>query len=295
MAKTELTVDRILVSLDSLIDTRLGTILDMDPKAFARVVNKFYYERVIDEFNGIDQEEFKRRYAKRDVNTLKKSIITNVTLLLQSLIKSAANEVLRAGPQTRMIIVLNTHPYELTSEERDEMIAAMQTIIGDSCEFECVRIPLEFLTPEIVKSQFSVMVLYEFADWMQMHASAFEHIRMRNVVIYAPMLLQKKPTVQEMREFNEKGLDLFESARIAASPAFQLQFLTTDVFSLRDPVRDAKMTQMKFSDPNKVDAALAKQEQEAGTEASGEKSKVDLTPEEMKELLKTLKDPVSGH
>jgi len=161
-------------------------------------------------------------------------------------------------------------------------VAAMQLIIGDSSEWECVRIPLEYLTPDIVKSQFSVMVMYEFADWMRMHAPAFEHIRMREVIIYAPMLLDKKPTDAEMREFNEKGLDLFESARIAASPAFQLQFLTTDVFCARDAKRDAKMAQMKFSDPNKVDAILEKEE------SGGEKQKNDLSLEEMKELLKEL-------
>lgn len=286
MAKTELPVDRILVSLDSLVDTRLGTIFDIDPKFGATRLNKFYYERSIDEFTGIDPQVFKDRYAKRDVDTLQRSLVTHVPLLLQALIKGAANEVLRAGPQSRMVFSINTHPYDLSEEEKAEILAALEISVGDSAEYECVKIPLEFLTPEYCKSQYAAMVMYEFADWMVMHAEAFKEVRMRNVVIYAPMLLRVKPSDQELREMSEKSIDPFDSARIAASPAFELRFLTTDVFCMRDAARDVKMVQMYYSDTKNVDELIQKGEAELASEPPEEKS--TLTPEEAAQLLQEL-------
>jgi hypothetical protein len=229
------------------------------------------------------------------VNTLQRSLVTHVPLLMQSLIKGAANEVLRAGPQSRMVFCINTHPYELTDEEKAELCAAMEISVGDSAEYECVKVPLEFLTPENIKSQYSVLIMYEFADWMRMHAEAFREFRMRDVIIYAPTLLEKKPTDKEMKEMAEMQMDPFDSARIAAAPAFQLHFLTTDVFCMRDATRDAKMVQMYYSDPNKVDDIL-KQEELKEAQQNGSEQKSTLTKEEAAALFQELSvdQPESG-
>lgn len=236
----EATIDKILVSLDSLIDTRAGVIIQKYPDRIDKVLTSKYYSRGVDVFETVRKEEFDELYSKRDVTTLKHSMMTNAHLLLASFIRSAVNESVAGGAETKLIISLNIHPYKLEPEDKEDLLGALEFILGEGCEFEVVSIPPEFLTPQICKDQYSVLVMYEFRQWMEMHAPAFKECRMPNVIIYAPKILSEKPSAEEMKEFTEAGMDPFEAARISAAPAFALRFVTVDVFCARNAVEDMK-------------------------------------------------------
>lgn len=239
-------VDKILISLDSLLDTRLGVIAQHYPDKMEKLLTKLdYFERLQDRFKGINPEQFAAHYKNRNVDTLKNSLMTNMTLLMGSFVKSAAKDVLSSGPQTNLIFDINIHPYQLDEEEKQDLLGVLEFHVGDAPEYNIVSIPNEFLTPQICKDQYSVLVLYDFAEWMRMHAPAFKEARMPNMVVYAPRLLEKLPTAEENKLLMEAQLDPFEASRIAASPAFTLRFLTVDMYCVRDAAQDAKRTQMR--------------------------------------------------
>lgn len=245
--KVEQSVDRILVTLDSLIDTRLGVIAQAFPDKVEKVLTRNYYDRIQDRFNGIDPEVYADLWKKRDVETLKKSMMTNMTLLLGSFIKSATNEVLGGNPPNALIFDINIHPYQLDEDERNDLLGVLEVHVGDAVEYNIISVPDEFLTPQHCKATYQVMVLYDFANWMRMHSGVFKEFRMPDVTIYAPQLLEKLPTPAENQEMIDAKLDPFEASRLAASPAFAIRFLTMDMYSIRDPVKDVKRFQMHHS------------------------------------------------
>lgn len=242
------TVDKIMVSLDALLDTRLGVIAQKYPEKLEKLLEgRRYFERIQDRFDGVDHDEFVELYKKRDVETLKCSMMSQITLLMASFIKSAAEEVFAGAAPTAMIFDINIHPYQMDEEEKSDLVGALEFHIGDAAEFNVVSIPNEFLTPAICKSQYAVLVMYDFPDWLRMHGEAFKVTRMPNMIIYAPRLLEKLPTPEENKKMVEMQLDPFEAARLAASPGFSIRFLTIDMFCIRDAVDDVRRLQMKHS------------------------------------------------
>ena len=249
-AKAPQAVDRIMITLDSLLDTRLGVIAQKYPQRVEKLLTgRNYFDRLQDRFPGITHEEFTALYKKRDEETLKNSMMTNITLLMGSFVKSAANDVLSGKDPTAMIFDINIHPYELDEETKQDLIGALEFHIGDAPQYNIVSYSNESLTPEVCKDRYAVMVMYDFADWMRKHAEAFKETRMPNMVIYAPRILEKLPTPEENKQLIEAQLDPFEASRLAASPAFTIRFLSIDMYSIRDGSEDAKRTQMQNSKP----------------------------------------------
>lgn len=237
--------DRILVTLDCLIDTRLGVIAQAYPDKVAKILNRKYYERIQDVFPGINQEEFKTLWKNRNTDTLKSSMMTNIHLLMESFIRSSAKDVMAGGQLSNMIFDINIHPYVMDDEERQDLIGILEAIVGDAPEYNIISVPNEFLTPQHCKANYQVMVMYDFADWMRMHAPIFKEFRMPDLLIYAPQLLEKLPSPEEAQEMEKAGVDPFEASRIAAAPAFGIRYLTIDMYCIRDPERDVKQLQMK--------------------------------------------------
>lgn len=240
-------VDRILVSLDSLIDTRLGVIAQAFPDKLGTVLVPAYYRRVQDIFNGIKPEVFADLWKKRSVETLQNSLMTNMVLLLGSFIKSAANDVLSGSAPNAMIFDINIYPYELDADERNDLIGALEIHVGDAVEYNIVSVPNEFLTPQHLKSTYKTMVIYDFPDWFRMHSETFKEFRMPDFIIYAPQLLEQLPSAEEAKEMVKHKVDPFEASRIAAAPAFMIRYLTIDMYSIRDASQDAKRTQIEHS------------------------------------------------
>lgn len=252
----EVAVDKILVSLDCLLDTRIGVIAQKYPEKVSKLLSgRSYFERIQDRFDGIEHEEFVELYKNRNVETLKCSMMTNATLLMGTLVKTSANQVLSGSAPVRMIFDINIYPYVLDEDERNDLLGVLEFHVGDAPEYNIVSIPNEFLTPVICKSQYAVLVMYDFPDWMRMHADAFKEFRMPDLLIYAPQLLEKLPTPEENKKLLEMNLDPFEASRLAASPAFSIRFLTIDVFSIRNAVEDAKRLMMEASEVSEEELA----------------------------------------
>ena len=243
--KAEPVYERILVSLDALLDTRLGVIAQKYPHLVSKFFHQRYYGRIQDKFKEVP--DFDTLYKNRDKETLQNSLMTNITLLMGYFVRTSANEVLKGGQPNVLSFQINIHPYEMDAEEKQDLIGALEFHVGDAAEISVVSIPNEFLTPEACKEQYAVLVMYDFANWLTMHSEKFKQVRMPNMVVYAPKLLQKLPTKAEQKEMGEMNADPFEVAVIAASPAFSLRFLTVDTFSVRNPEKDVKRAQMKFS------------------------------------------------
>ena len=125
MAKSK-KLDSILVSLDCLLDTRLATV----SKINLDIANKLldgddYHTRDQDVFVGIDKEYFKEVYKNRDIETLKKSSLTNIVPLLRHLVSKLKEQSIVRPFHDGGNIVVNMYPYKLTIDEQDEICAAI--------------------------------------------------------------------------------------------------------------------------------------------------------------------------
>ena len=184
----------VLVELDCLLDTRLSTINHIDPD-FPISGLASYHERKIDEFEGIPFDKFREVYASRDKSFLKDAVATPVTFLLVDFIKStlsmAGNTPFTMLPK----IVVNTFPYVLTESETDVIIASVKNIVNSElCEVSAVSMSPAEITPEVLRENFSVAIMYEVTEWLEQQSlnGNLQTKACPEVTIICPALFFKK-------------------------------------------------------------------------------------------------------
>lgn len=233
MTKTK-RIDAILVSLDVLLDTRIGTVARISQEAASYLLaSGKYYQRSTDRFPGVDVEEYKKLYAERDTVTLAHSQVTNAIEWLRRLRGVLADHAIERPYNDGTKIVVNVYPYHLTGEEKDELVKAIGAWLNYELLVELVSIRTEDLTPEHCKSSYAMMMFYDFEDWMEIHAKAFEQTRLPEVTLFAPALyFNKEPSAKELEKAVKDAGHPMKALELLASPLIDLKLIDVKFFSI---------------------------------------------------------------
>lgn len=229
--------DIIYISLDSLLDTRLGTLGCIDPALAAKALDGNYRARFTDEFEGVTKQQFKEAYAKRDIDTLKMSVVTNVSFLIRRIIKDSLALAVQQQKITRINIEVNVWPYEIEKGPlADMLLACVRAHAYENAVVRVVSCPLEELTPEYVRSTYQLMVMYDWLEWVELHKSYFEKKGMPEVAVIAPQLFaDRAPTDEEHNAFgNGASGDVFRITEKMFAPMFRLSLMPASLFSIID-------------------------------------------------------------
>lgn len=228
----------ILVELDALLDTRLATISRIhSDSAVQLLTDDRYYERVIDDFEpmvGITKEAFRNAYAKRDVETLEQSRLTEIPLLLNDLVKRMEQESTTTPFVESLRVEVNIWPYVMSDEERDELALSVMNFTGIVTPVSTVNFRPEELTPQMIKARYSGMILYNLRDWIRPHMETFKRFMMPRVTVLAPALFYDQvPTREDIAGEGMKAeLDPFRISEIGFTELFNLNLLRSENFSL---------------------------------------------------------------
>lgn len=245
--KKSLEANIIYVDIDSILDTRLGTLASLKEEYAVNALLNGYTDRDRDEFNDVPYEIFSKAYEKRDVNTLMLSTFTDVFVLLDSCIKSTF-ETAATNPNTKPLqIQVNVYPYELTEEEMSEISIAVWSRLREMVDVSVVNINDASLTPEYCKETYSMMIRYDYQSWLKIHhdSHAFEKTKIPEISIIAPALYQKRPSEQELNELKEQNIHPFAAVEYAMAPFFTLRLTDVSVFCISREilnVRNSKFT-----------------------------------------------------
>lgn len=161
---------RVYVSLDTLLDTRLGCLAenfkDDTPKYL-----KDYSTRKFERFGDLSCKDFRKLYKKRTKAVLSNSIITNIQDLLAQIAVVQAKENLSGPESIDLVIELNTYPYVLTEAEQKKIKSVVHFATGKLYSgISVVNIPDKDLTPSYFKNSFVAIFMYGYADWFQYHS-----------------------------------------------------------------------------------------------------------------------------
>jgi hypothetical protein len=226
-------IETIYIELDCLLDSRLGTIRRMGVEHAERVLTPGYLTREIDEFDGIDSQEFKKLYEARDVETLKHSSITALVTRLKDL-TTFLSELAIARPYFNGIqIALNVHPYRFDNEELKELRQCVSVWTGGLVPVELINIPPAKLTPIYVKSNFSMLFMYDLDGWVQKQQEALNETRLPEIHLVAPALyVGEKPDEKTLKELIRTAAHPFQATTMLAIPFFGLELIDIKFFSI---------------------------------------------------------------
>lgn len=225
------------VDLDSLVDTRLATLIQhglFDFKDHNKVLK--YFKRNIDEFEHISFEDFKELYAKRDVTTLSLSVGTHINHLIRDFCCSTLVLPLSTPWNMKPRICLNIHPYKLDDHNLNIIMRGMIFSLKNIADIQIVSLSNERLTPEYIKDKYSMFVKYDMFSWLDIYDNekSFESIRLPEIGFIGPALFYKNPKdSKEWKSYMQTGADPFKDLCTILKPIINLVTISASQFSAK--------------------------------------------------------------
>lgn len=223
----------ILIELDALIDTRLGTLKQCFSEAAKKLDLESYVRRVKADFwteLGISTEQFTTAYKKRNVDTLLASMHTglyhNLPLLLGGLLLNG----LTSPVHEELKININTYPYELNEDELEDIVYCFQQRLWKDCEITTVFYKPEDITPAMLVDISPAYILYDIELWLGAQQTAFLEKRIPTVTAYYPAVINHYDAT-EYKEMLDKQIDPFADLRRRMAEYITLDGVDASIFS----------------------------------------------------------------
>lgn len=230
---------RVLVDMDSLIDTRIGLIHQHLPHKFSSIDFSEYRKRVTNIWYkklGISDEDWKEYWESRSVDTLKQSGPTNLLIELVGMLGEKYASTLVGTPVEKPRLTVNTWPYKLNKEERALYLENLRDLYH-SCTLsvELIHQPIDLLTPDFIKTNYEAMFIYDFHKWLDLHIekAVTDDGRMPSNVIYAPALMRSDTLDQTADAMITDKVNPFTETKKFCAAAFTLEISDAGLFSLR--------------------------------------------------------------
>lgn len=226
----------IYVDLDSLLDTRIGTISKISDEAALNVLLNDYHSREIDVFKDIDMGLYKELYAKRDIETLKRSYCTSMVKVIKDIAIGLNEQAIMRPFHEGAKITVNYYPYNLNSDEIEEFRKVITMWINGVSDVELITISTKDLTPLLCRNTYALLIMYDYDNWLNTHATSFAKTLMPETTLLGPALyFNKKPTEDELANAIKKHSHPFRATETLASALIGLELIDVKHFSIVKP------------------------------------------------------------
>lgn len=211
---------KILIDLDSILDTRLGTLHCNNPEAALDLVTRTeYWHRTFTDWskltNGkVTDDEFNQWWAKRGNTELHASRMTNIILVLMKIVNDYFNNLDEGVVTDELALTVNIYPYSLDGEEMDDMSMILRTYLNADLFIEYISASPEEITPTYLHDNYAAMIIWDFHTWIKLQAEALVKRPCPTINVIGPKLFEKDPsaltTSQKADEFTKFKLIMLE-------------------------------------------------------------------------------------
>lgn len=185
---------KVLVELDVIFDTRLGTLALIDETYPAKALANNYLLRKSDDFAamvpGLELHQYQIQYAKRDLLTIANTRLTNFILNLKLIFERAYQELPSKPFVAKRTLYVNMWPYVVDGNLQSIIKDAIRLHCGDTFDIECVNYPITTLTPSFIKHSFTHVAMYDYDAWDTLHRAELIKNPMPSVSFTIPKLFK---------------------------------------------------------------------------------------------------------
>jgi hypothetical protein len=232
----------VLADIDSLFDTRMGTVALFNNEVAKQLLrDPRYSNRLHDNFNDLikhpewDKESYDLNYEKRTIATLSYSRPTTMMFNLITMFNELYKELANDPEHLKFVLTINIYPYVLSSEERKDILDCLREVMPEWVEVNDIRISPSRLSPKYIKPKFTHWVTYHFNQWTEIHFNKdltpddLEGLKNPHLKILAPAILKSGGDQDKFNKYLEECKDKHE---ILKNPFFLSMFLFSDTFNL---------------------------------------------------------------
>lgn len=181
----------ILCELDALVDTRLPSLARVSPEAAAKMVNEYYWQRLSDDFEKytgglVNNNDYKAQYAKRDVDTLRGALATNMCLSLTGMFANLCDQRINSPLVHDVKLTINFYPYLLDADEIEMYLTNIAVFTNNEVKLSQTWMPPEEITPALLDAEYSAYILYDYNQWMGLQEKRFHDKVIPSITVFAP-------------------------------------------------------------------------------------------------------------
>lgn len=226
----------IYVSLDALLDTRLGTLYELGPDIMLGAVENGYFKRRSEKFFNVDKEVFDEAYRSRNKLTLKQSGITKVIGFVNELVRSLNQQAIQTPLHTGPIVVLNIYPYKLEDSEVLTLTKAVAAATNQLCDVKTINLSEKQLTPEHCKQNYGIMFMYDYPLWLETQAENFSKLMCPEISLIVPgIYFKEEPTKDQLRELVNNYMHPLRAVEFVSAAFINLTFNDIELFCAEIP------------------------------------------------------------
>ena len=231
-------IKRILISLDDIMDMRLGLIKTLNEEVFEKILSKDvmqYITRVNDDYCaealGWPKEMWYEAYRNRNIDVMKNSVVNHVPNIVTNIILEYLGSNEEAIGSIVFELEVNTFPYQLNHDEKEALRDVLTEMFPIIEQISLVEVDLNNLAPTMIKGKYFIVGIYDFYNWTTTHAEELKKIIMPLVTIIAPRFvkdefgyLNKKLNDLDSNEKTILQMDPFKLIETTLAHKFRLMF-----------------------------------------------------------------------
>lgn len=228
----------IYVDLDSIFDTRLGTLAEINPELIKVVFDEKYLFRKSDDFSVIKKETFKSLYDLRNFDTLKLSPYTAVFEVINNIIKKLLEMAVGTPEISGAKLYVNLYPFVVPPEFAGDLLELMVERTGKLIEIEIIDVPPKELTFSYCNRFFDFLIIYDYNAFLETNILNGQHSKnnMSDRTLISPELYYKNFSIDELNSMSKKSKTLrgktpSEILKMVSSPAIILELVEPVFFS----------------------------------------------------------------
>lgn len=244
---------KLYISLDSLLDTRLGTLTVLNAQfAFDVSTSEAYYLREEDLFatptqGALKKETFAKVAKAKQALILRNSLSTRILEFVDQLMHTLFYQALNTPYHSGVAIDVNTYPYVLSDEEQVAMLESLVLKLKGRYTINLIHKSNEELHVDTVRETYRAMVMYHYHEWLNMYDAQIKKKSLKdNTGLFVPRLYQGHvPSDEELVEFAKHRTDPFSFLQRILMPFVLLQYLPVALYSAATPANKPHYAQIE--------------------------------------------------
>lgn len=199
---------KVYISLDELLDTRLGIIVKHNPGLVKKWLDEgsdsVYHTRACDkvfwESLGWEERTWVDKWLLRNKETLKNSIMTHAIKLIVECWEDYLNSNEEVKPEMEMMLEVNIHPYKMEKEELDTLRDILLSYLPMMKEVAFTDKHSGILTPDHFHNNYQYVIMYDFYQWTVMYAKRLKELNLPRTMFIVPKLFNELPDFETIEK-----------------------------------------------------------------------------------------------
>ena len=240
MSDKELPRRIFLAELDVLLDTRAAILFrELGEEKTIEILQNGYFNRVVDDYPGLPFDKFRDLYRNRDKSILENALATKIINVAKQYVFSVKRNIIASPFHYDPVVMINTHPYDLTDEETAVIHKMVSARIGNAAEVEFINMPYEKIGNKFLKkNDVAYLAIYDYVEYLNKHTDTPDFVEYKSpeTGFIIPQMIFSRPGYTGNPYIN----NAFQIVEDVIGPYLSVNYLSVDEFCINIPIPNKK-------------------------------------------------------